>query len=186
MNFDKIKAICKKSKVIVLYNTEYCQWLGDDFALYPLYEHPEYNKDTIVSVLSLDEKKRLEMIYRIGDMPSAINCSDNTHSDKPCGEFSTNLQCMGMTVIPLMTSKGLRFIETKYITPLLNSDYEFYERLMADGSLYIAVKVGFEVKALIQPFEHIITESLIDELNKIADGACETLTLKMTVENKHD
>lgn len=186
MNFDKIKAICKKSRVISLYNTEDYQWLGDDFALYPLYEHPEYNEDTIASVLSLDEKKKNEMIYRVGDMPAVINCSDATDSDKLCGVFSTNLQCMNRAVIPLMTSKGLRFIETKYITPLIKDNYEFYERMRADGSLYIVVKVGFVVEALIQPCDHIITPSLIDELNKIADGASETLTNKMIAENSEN
>lgn len=184
MNFDKIKAICKKSRVISLYDTEDYQWLGDDFALYPLYGHPEYTKETIASVLSLDEKKKNEMIYRLGDMPAVVNPSDATASDKACGLFSINLQCMDRSVIPLMTSKGLRFIETKYITPLMKSDYEFYERLRADGSLYIVIKVGFVVEAIIQPCDYIIMPSLVDELCRIADGVNETLAEKMALENK--
>lgn len=187
MNFDKIKTICKKSKYISLYDTENCQWLGDNYALYPLYEHPEYNKDTIASVLSLDEKKKNEMIYLTGDMPSKLDYSDADENDKLCGIFSTNLQCMDRTVIPLDTSKGLRFIEAKYIAPFAKSEFSFYERQTPKGLIYIVVKVGLIAVALIWPCDSIITPSLIDELNKIADGASETLTnimLEKSDENK--
>ncbi|MDE6155552.1 MAG: hypothetical protein K2F67_03850, partial [Eubacterium sp.] len=79
-----------------------------------------------------------------------------------------------------------RFIETKYITPIIKDNYQCYERMRADGSLYIVVKVGFVVEALIQPCDYIVTASLIDELNKIADGASETLTNKMIAENSEN
>lgn len=91
MTFDKVKALCKKAKVITLFNTDDCQWLGDDKAIYPLYEHPEYNKDTIANVLSLDEKKKLEMRYNIGDFPSVFNHNDTIKDEKLCGVFGVSI-----------------------------------------------------------------------------------------------
>ncbi len=187
MNFDKIKAICKKTKHISLFDTEDYQWLGDEFAIYPLYEHPEYNKDTIASVLSLDEKKKAEMIYHIGDMPAYIDCSDSAVSDKPCEIFGINIQCMNRAVIPLITTEGLKLIETKYIQPVINSEFVFYERKMPNGRLYIILKVGFVLEAIITPCnELILTNTLVDELNSLADGASEALTNKMIAENSEN
>lgn len=183
MNFDKIKTICKKAKHISLFDTEDYQWLGDEFAIYPLYEHPEYNKDTIASVLSLDEKKKAEMIYHIGDMPANIDCSDSNESDKACGVFGINIMCMSRAVIPLMTTEGLKLIETKYITPVINSEFEFYERKMQNGRLFIILKVGFVVEAIITPCnELILTGSLVDDLMSIADGASEAFTQRKIAE----
>lgn len=184
MNFDKVKALCKKAKVITLFNTEDCQWLGDDMAIYPLYEHPEYCKDTIANVLSLDEKKKTEMRYNIGDFPATLNFNDTVKDEQPCGVFGISLYWMGESLIPLQTSQGLKVIKSKYINPVIKDNYSFYERKTPSGEIYIAIKVGFMLEAIIFPCMTYVSDSLVTELYNLAESASEAITSNMKAEAK--
>lgn len=184
MNFDKVKALCKKAKYISLYDTEDCQWLGDDSAFYPLYEHPQYDKYTIASVLSLDEAKKNSMHYMIGDFPQQLNPNDAVKDEKPCGMFGINLNWYGESLIPLNTSEGLKVIKSKYLTPLLKEDYQFYERKTPTGQIYIAIKVGLLCEAIVIPSQNYITESLVAELYKLAESAEITISNAKKTEGK--
>lgn len=188
MNFDKVKALCKKAKVITLFDTDNCQWLGDDNAIYPLYEHPEYIADTIANVLSLDEKKKAEMRYNIGKFPSTLNCNDTVEDEKPCGRFGINVFWMGESLIPLQTSQGLKVISSKYITPVIKDNYEFYERKTPNGNTYIAIKVGFMLEAIVFPSQAYVSESLVNELYNLAESASEAITniMKLEYEDSDD
>lgn len=186
MTFDKVKALCKKAKVITLFNTDDCQWLGDDKAIYPLYEHPEYNKDTIANVLSLDEKKKSEMRYNIGDFPLAFNHNDTIKDEKLCGVFGVSISWMGESLIPLQTSQGLKVIQSKYISPVIKDNYEFYERKSPQGKVYIAIKVGFMLEAIVTPCHMYVSESLVTELYNLAESASEAVTNSMNEEGLKD
>lgn len=184
-NFDKIKALCKKAKVITLFDTENCQWLGDDTAIYPLYDHPEYSKETIANVLSLDEKKKQEMRYHLGEFPITLNCNDIAKDEKPCGVFGINIYWNGESLIPLQTSDGLKVIKSKYISPVIKENYEFYERKTPAGEVYIAIKVGFMLEAIIVPCQMYVTEALVKELYNLAESASEAVAniMKSEVNN---
>lgn len=65
----------------------------------------------------------------------------------------------------------------------MNSEFEFYERKMSNGRLFIILKVGFVVEAIITPCnELILTGSLVDDLMSIADGASEAFTKRKIAE----
>lgn len=93
---------------------------------------------------------------------------------------------MGESLIPLQTSQGLKVIQSKYISPVIKENYEFYERKSPQGKVYIAIKVGFMLEAIVTPCQMYVSESLVTELYNLAESACEAVTNSMNEEGLKD
>lgn len=75
----------------------------------------------------------------------------------------------GTLLLPLHTSQGIRFIDKAYLRPLADCDEDmlmFYERTTTDGDLYIAVKVGMILAAVIHPLD-MVNEKFVEKLREI-------------------
>ena len=73
----------------------------------------------------------------------------------------------GRTLKPIRTTRGLVFIESRYLSPVADvlDVLELYERRTAEGTPYIVAKAGFLLQAVIMPYDVInpqVVESLQD------------------------
>lgn len=109
-------------------------------------------------------------VYR---MPGALNFSDYDDTERELPRVQTTVGFEGDVWMPVRTSLGLMFIDPAYLKPLkdLDTEPELKERQAANGGIYIAVKRGMELKAVILPIYQ--GEPLLEEL--------ETLTKELSV-----
>ena len=148
-----ISKLCKKRKRIALYTDrrDDCQWIGDGSSLYPLYGMPELDEETVFAVLDIPEDKREGYVVTWEPWPQNINAGDEA-AERPLLSSPCGIVWKKMALMPARTSLGLRFYNPEYLKPLADADsFELYERETPDGQIYLAVKTGFLLRAILLP-----------------------------------
>lgn len=174
MKIKSIAAICKKSKTIYLYTKKEenysTQYIGNGSAIYPMEGVPELDGQGIMTIFDIPEKQRDDWMVREEKEPKGINLEDIDFSEKMMETENVQIIQGGRTLKIMQSRKGILLIDTKYLTPVMDTAevMEFYERVRPDGTSYIAVKAGFLLKAVIAPVDP--GEELQEKMKKIAEG----------------
>ena len=187
MKVKKIVDICKKTGILYLYIAEGMQYISDSKAIYPLYDMPDFSTDTLCKAYDIDDKKAEKMlISTCFGLPEGVCLKDVIDAEEMPEGTKVRLNIHGMELLPLITSHGVEFVNTKYLSPLGNNDeIEFYERTTTKGETYFAVKRGLILLCAITP-EKIVTEDFTEEL-KTLTRMCEIAAENMkSQENKDD
>lgn len=180
MKIKSIVSICKKSKAFRLYDDERgesaAQWLGDGSAVYPLLKMPPLNEKNIFAVFDIPEKQQSKMHVTKGPLPEGIDFGDAVGYEKVLTPGEIEIGYAGRVLRPLHTSRGLQFIDIKYLDPL--SEYEdmlaLYERTDASGQTYIAAKNGLILVAVIMPFR-AVNEKFVEQIRAFTRDCEKTL-----------
>lgn len=74
----------------------------------------------------------------------------------------------GRTLKPIRTTRGLVFIESRYLSPVADvlDVLELYERRTAEGAPYIVAKAGFLLQAVIMPYD-VINQQFVESLQDL-------------------
>lgn len=155
MKISKIAPLCKQRKKIELLDMpDGCQWLSDGQAMYPLYDLPRLDKDTIIPVLSITDKEaeklKVEHTTFFGSIPANDSFPDEHELSARIITF-----VYGGTAYEVFcdnaSSKAI-FIQSKYLAPLRDGADEPELFLRRAGSHEIvAAKKGFLLTAMIVP-----------------------------------
>lgn len=165
MEIKKIISFCKKSGYLYLFETEAEQWISDGCALFPLYNMPLFDEESILKAYDIPEKKAAKMNIRHDlRLPSGYNFANETADEMPC---EIGDEVFGKATA-ITTSRGMMFINSKYLTPFAGDEDMLYifERTREDGEVYFAVKIGFSLVALVLPFD-CVNENFVARLKKI-------------------
>lgn len=172
MKLKKVTALCHKSKHFCLYDKidstgAITQWLGDGCAIYPLYGLPILNEETICAVFDISEKQRDSISIKQATMPEDINTDDTDAEERAAKEDEISIFYNSSELQPLRTSRGITFIQRKYLDPLddVMGMVQLFERTTASGQPYIVAKAGLLIAAVIMPYS--IKERLITQLEEI-------------------
>lgn len=85
MKIKKIIDLCKKRGIFRLYAGESVQWISDGCALYPLYNLPEFDEETLYRVFDITEKQQDKISFRYElHLPSAICIDDYMQGEALC------------------------------------------------------------------------------------------------------
>lgn len=107
-----------------------------------------------------------------------INLNDADPDESIINWGNLSIYRFGEILIPLKVSSGMVFMNSKYLTPTIDSGYtELYERHTKSGELYIALKVGMILQAVIFP-ENVIDEILVEQLEELEKNCKYALELK--------
>jgi len=172
----KIKAIaglCKKAKTIVLHYDEEkeVQWLGDGYASYPLLNLPWLVEENIFAMFDVPEDKQSK--FDISSKPITALFDSTTKTESAIESCKISIIAHDCELLPLQTSLGLVFINAAYLKPVSDMELlDFYERIMEDGKIIIAVKCGLFLVGLIKPYD-IIREGFIEGLENLT-AQCKT------------
>lgn len=174
MKFNKIIAICKKHSkftIVTKHNVnceaEY-QLLGDGLAVYPLYGHPIYNEEYLISVADLSNKKADETMFTYENITDENTLySDCTAKDEVCNLSTVSLCINGASYVPVLFGNEIDFINGYYLTPIYDEDFEVYRRTEVNGNNVFAVKTGLNLSALILGSKSLIPDTMVNELAKI-------------------
>lgn len=170
MKIKTIEALCKARGTIYLADAEGVQWISDGVAVYPLYGMPQLDESNIFTMFDIpDEKRGKYMFDDSGRIAHTVNLSDNADGERQVQQSDILLQSGGYILMPIKTSKGIVYINKKYLAPFADSEngVMLYERIAPDGTVYIAVKTGFFLSGVISPV-NIMNKSFAEELLEIA------------------
>lgn len=152
MKLKKIESICKRSKTIVIINDNGIQWIGEYGAFYLIEDMPELASESIFAIFDVQAEQREKWLYNEQAKPKTLILSDHCVTDNEISVLSDyGLIKDGTTLIPVITSQGLKFINKAYLKPFDKEQITVYERLDSVGKLYFVIKKGLFIKALILP-----------------------------------
>ena len=168
MKFNKIIAICKKSKTFIIHTTDdgELQWLSNGYACYPLHGHPLYDEESIFNVASMTDKQAEKCLYTESTMPKELNADDIADDEQEVQELFPQFYVGGSLMMPVSTSEGLKFINRGYLAPIEDEEsYQIYERHNKRG-IYFVIKAGMFVKAIVTESD-IISEKFVESIADI-------------------
>ena len=173
MKIKKLIDQCKKKGMIWIFEGEDgVQWISDGMGVYPCYDLPRFDEQSICKTYDITEEQKSKIVFRYEmELPKNICFADTDLNEKDCRWGSVLINEGGKDLTPLLTTRGVVFIDTKYIK-ILDNFTEFFERITTDGKIYIAAKNGLLLSGIIAPEENIITEDFVDRLKALC-GRCE-------------
>lgn len=158
MEIKKIINLCKKSGQLRIYSNEGEQWISDGYAFYPLIGLPYFDEETICAAYDISAKKAEKMHISFDfNMPPMLDLSDDVKNEMQCERGAPLFGAL----IPITTSHGIEFIQSKYLTPFSDCDDNMlyiFERTTPSGATYFAVKDGFMLVGIIAPYDCINAE----------------------------
>lgn len=182
MKIKSIAGLMKARKQIVLLNDEHgCQWISDGRACYPLYGMPELDKENILTVMDIPEKDREKYTVRHENTPIKFNFGDSDDTERELLPQLLTIGYGGSVYIPARTSLGLQFIDPDYLKPLSDKPFELYERESINGEIYIAIKSGFVLQAVIIPAE-VNREDIAERLLALYSELRQSITRPVKVD----
>ena len=172
MKIKKINANCKSRGQLYIYDHgESTQWISSGAAFYPIFDLPKFDPDTICTTYDITDKQQDKMlIQRYPALPINICFDDYCDSEQQVEPSRMRIIVHGKTLIPVLTSAGIQFINDRLLDPLSDipsDDLSFFERVTDDGQIYFAVKQGLMITAVIGTFD-ILTDDFVDEVKSIA------------------
>lgn len=184
MKIKKAIDICKKSGQLTLYGGA-LQWLSDGNAFYPLFEMPTFDEGSICAAYDIPEKQRQRIEFHIeGDLPEQFYFGDFEEGEAAAIPESIYIHFGGRDLIPYHTSAGVVFVDARYLAPFAGEeDIELHERKNKYGMRYFAVKKGFMLIGIVNPFFGV-DERLCASLRRLADEIEQTYGKEKQNENE--
>ena len=168
MEIKKIIGLCKRSNVLHLIDYGDVQWLSDGYSMYPLFDLPRFDEETICRTFDISEKKAAKMAIRYDEQPPAAFClDDDVEGEAPC-DFDDEL--FG-GVIPVQTSQGVMFIRRDHLSPFNDTaqdTLQLFERHSKSGNTYFAVKIGFMLMGIVTPY-NCINDRFVERIERICE-----------------
>lgn len=102
------------------------------------------------------------------DVPAGISFEDTDEAERHVEREGISIIYSGRTLKPIRTTRGLVFIESRYLSPVADAldVLELYERRTAEGMPYIVAKAGFLLQAVIMPCD-VINQQFVESLQDL-------------------
>jgi hypothetical protein len=179
MEIKKIINFCKKRGVLYLFDGDGCQWISDGVAVYPLFNLPIFDEESILKAYDINGKKAEKLFMKRDDhLPEAYDFSDDVDGELVCK--------MGDVIfgdaLAISTSAGLMFIDRKYLSPFRDMQDDMlyiYERMTKGGETYFAIKIGFSLVGIVMPYD-CVNESFVEKLGRYYEQS------RVALENKNN
>ena len=191
MKLKKVGAICNAGGCYYLMDERDAagevvgQWLGDGRSAYPMVGLPVMDLENICAMFDITEKKREKLVMRRADVPDSMNWEDMAPLERQLDDPKLCVRYDGRDLLPLETTAGVTFIQEKYLLPLDGLEYmRLYERQSASGGLYIVVKIGMILQAVIMPMD-LPDKDFMEALNGLT-SQCRDATRKKALIPKQE
>ena len=174
MKIKSIAAICKKNKNIAIFERYsddgdiLTQYIGDGSAVYPVVGLPQLDKESLLTIFDVPEKDRDNYFVKTLGVPAGISFEDTDETERHVEREGISIIYSGRTLKPIRTTRGLVFIESRYLSPVADvlDVLELYERRTAEGTPYIVAKAGFLLQEVIMPYD-VINQQFVESLQDL-------------------
>ncbi|MFT9055124.1 MAG: hypothetical protein ABF449_00675 [Ethanoligenens sp.] len=159
------------------------QWIGNLSAIYPVFDLPYLEKESIFAIFDVKSGKRDDYFFQRIGVPAGMNLNDSCENERQVkqAEFGIDIIHSGTTLTPLKTSQGIAFVDTDYFAPL--GDYEnveLFERISTDDkTIYIVAKVGLVIKAIIKPYD-LINQDFANKMWELSRACTHAMEYKQS------
>ena len=144
MKIKSIAAICKKNKNIAIFERYsddddiLTQYIGDGSAVYPVIGLPPLDAESLLTIFDVPEKDRDNYFVKTLGIPAGISFEDTDATERQVEREGISIIYSGRTLKPIRTTRGLVFIESRYLAPVADvlDVLELYERRTTDGAPY--------------------------------------------------
>lgn len=185
MKIKSIAAICKKNKNIAIFERYsddgdiLTQYIGDGSAVYPVVGLPQLDKESLLTIFDVPEKDRDNYFVKTLGVPVGISFEDTDETERHVEREGISIIYSGRTLKPIRTTRGLIFIESRYLSPVSDilDVLELYERITPGGTPYIVAKAGFLLQAVIMPYD-VISQQFVDNLKRLTEQCVLSLDLR--------
>jgi len=169
MKIKKIAALCKKTRRIIVSTDENgVQWIGNGFAMYPLFGMPIMAQENIYTIFDITDKQAGKIYFSDSSLDT-ICLDDNCENENLLKENETKLIIADKTIQSYQTSNGIAFIDVSYLGPIEDIEIlSVYERISTEGKIYFAIKAGLILYGIIMPYD-CISENLVNEIKFISE-----------------
>lgn len=188
MKIKSIAAICKKNKNIAIFE-RYSDG-GDivtstsatDRRFIRLSGGPA-GRESLLTIFDVPEKDRDNYFVKTLTVPAGISFEDTDATERHVEREGISIIYSGRTLKPIRTTRGLVFIESRYLSPVADvlDVLELYERRTAEGAPYIVAKAGFLLQAVIMPYD-VINQQFVESLQGLTRDCEFTLQEKERAE----
>lgn len=144
------------------------QYIGDGSAVYPVVGLPQLDKESLLTIFDVPEKDRDNYFVKTLGVPAGISFEDTDETERHVEREGISIIYSGRTLKPIRTTRGLVFIESRYLSPVADvlDVLELYERRTAEGTPYIVAKAGFLLQAVIMPYD-VINQQFVESLQDL-------------------
>ena len=144
------------------------QYIGDGSAVYPVVGLPQLDKESLLTIFDVPEKDRGNYFVKTLGVPAGISFEDTDETERHVEREGISIIYSGRTLKPIRTTRGLVFIESRYLSPVADvlDVLELYERRTAEGTPYIVAKAGFLLQAVIMPYD-VINQQFVESLQDL-------------------
>ena len=144
------------------------QYIGDGSAVYPVVGLPQLDKESLLTIFDVPEKDRDNYFVKTLGVPVGISFEDTDETERHVEREGISIIYSGRTLKPIRTTRGLVFIESRYLSPVADvlDVLELYERRTAEGAPYIVAKAGFLLQAVIMPYD-VINQQFVESLQSL-------------------
>ena len=185
MKIKSIAAICKKNKNIAIFERYsddgdiLTQYIGDGSVVCPVVGLPQLDKESLLTIFDVPEKDRDNYFVKTLGVPAGISFEDTDETERHVEREGISIIYSGRTLKPIRTTRGLVFIESRYLSPVADvlDVLELYERRTAEGAPYIVAKAGFLLQAVIMPYD-VISQQFVDNLKRLTEQCALSLDLR--------
>lgn len=168
MKIKKIASVCKKTKLIQMHlDNNDVQWIGNGYAMYPLFGLPIMSEENIFKIFDIVDKQAEKFAHAEGNLIEFC-FDDNCENENILVENDITLIIADKVIKSYQTTNGIAFIDTDYLGAFDDmAQVDIYERIGAKGNLYFAIKVGLLLYGIIIPYE-CIEEKFVDSIKLIS------------------
>ena len=174
MKIKSIAAICKKNKNIAIFERYsddgdiLTQYIGDGSAVYPVIGLPPLDAESLLTIFDVPEKDRDNYFVKTLGIPAGISFEDTDATERQVEREGISIIYSGRTLKPIHTTRGLVFIESRYLAPVADvlDVLELYERRTTEGTPYIVAKAGFLLQAVIMPYD-VINQQFVESFSRL-------------------
>lgn len=163
MIIKNIAAIIKSADLMSAVTDGYgTMWIGDNCSLYPLWGLPVMDNEQLYTLLDIDDKKA----EKLTAVPFyEVNFEDVDRDELLIERYPLLLSGH----MAFHTSRGAAFVESRYMRPLydLKGEVTYWQRVNKQGMLYIAVKVGLLLRAILLPNGYQCNPVMLDGLQRL-------------------
>ena len=155
MKIQKIQALCKAAKRIVIFNDENhgMQWISDGYCIFPLFNLPKLNEKNVYALFDIPEDKQGKIFFEEREeLPRSICFSDYDKTEVAVKPEAFGISAYGRRLNVIRGSEGATLYDARYFS-VFEDDATFFERPRADGAPYIVVKEGMFLAGVLLPYE---------------------------------
>lgn len=152
MKIQKIVDLCKKSGQMYITKTEDCEWIGNGYAIYPLYDLPELTAEELCTIYGITEEQQDKMILNDKSVSEygGIDFGPIKADEEPAEVVKLGLYYGGTRFMMLQSKEGISFVPGVYLSPY-KEEIQFWRRVSSSGIEYFVLTAGMFVVGIVFP-----------------------------------